>query len=276
MDSRRAHRADILAHYERADERGRLASGVGLLERLRTMELLHRYLPGPPARVADVGGGAGVYALPLAVESYEVHLVDPVPLHASQAQKSSERQAEHPLVSVSIGDARDLAYDGGTFDAMLLLGPLYHLTMGHDRLAALREGSRVLRSGGLLFAAAISRFASTYDGLVRDFLNDDAFRELVKRDVRDGQHRNPHNLPHYFTTAFFHRPEELSQEVIEVGLSLEGVFAIEGPGSWLQDVERWLNNAARREVLLDAIRRVELEPSLLGASAHLLAVARRP
>ena len=159
---------------------------------------------------------------------------------------------------------------------MLLLGPLYHLTEREDRLQALRETRRVLRPGAPVFAAAISAFASTYDGLRYGLLGEPEFEAIVERDVREGQHRNPAGRPEWFTTAFFHRPEELREEIAEAGLELEALLAVEGPGTTLADVDAWLDDPDRRGVLLRAIRRVEAEPSLLGASAHLLAVARRP
>src|ERR687894_951198 len=119
--------AEIRAHYEEGAERERLhRSGAGRLEYLRTRELLARYLPPAPATVLDVGGGAGVYALPLAREGYSVHLIDPVPLHADQARVTSALQRDAPLASAEVGDARRLMYDDNSVDAVLLLGPLYH------------------------------------------------------------------------------------------------------------------------------------------------------
>ena len=79
---------DMGAYYDRGTEQGRLADW-GRLEFLRTRELLARFLPAPPATVLDVGGAAGAYALPLAAEGYEVHLLDPVALHVEQARAAS-------------------------------------------------------------------------------------------------------------------------------------------------------------------------------------------
>src|SRR5437870_12160483 len=80
---------EVLAFYARGLEDRRLRGEEGLLERYRTQELLLRYLPPPPAVVLDVGGGPGHYALWLAALGYEVHLVDPVPLHLEQARRRS-------------------------------------------------------------------------------------------------------------------------------------------------------------------------------------------
>jgi ubiquinone/menaquinone biosynthesis C-methylase UbiE len=170
---------------------------------------------------------------------------------------------------------RRLRCDDDSVEAVLLLGPLYHLTSRDDHLQALREAYRVVRPGGVVAAAAISRFASTFDGLLRGFLEDPGFEEIVERDVREGQHRNPTGRLEWFTTAYFHHPEELRDEVIEASFKVEVLVGIEGPGWVMPDLDSWLEDTPRRSRLLDAIRRVETEPSLLGASAHILVVGRR-
>jgi ubiquinone/menaquinone biosynthesis C-methylase UbiE len=264
---------EIASHYASVSEQQRL--GPWNLERVRTWELLGRHLPPTPAVVLDIGGAAGVYALPLAAQGYQVHLVDPMALHVQQALQASAEQPATPLASATIGDARQLGHPDASVDAALLFGPMYHLTNRADRIRALGEARRVLRPSGVLAAAAISRFASTLDGLLRGYLDEPAFETIVERDVREGQHRNPTGRPEWFTTAHFHLPEELGQEVTEAGLRLHAVFAVEGPAWMLPDIEQRLADPARRERVLAAIRRVETQPSLLGASSHLIAVAHR-
>ena len=110
----------------------------------------------------------------MAAGGYSVHLIDPVPRLVAEAERRS-RLAERPLTSCRIGDARALELAADTADIVLLLGPLYHLTEPSDRGQALRELKRVLKPGGWLFAAAISRYASALDGLARDLLDDPHF-----------------------------------------------------------------------------------------------------
>ena len=196
-----------------------------------------------------------------------------MPLHVAQAEEASRARPTHPLASCAVGDARALGRPDDSADAVLLLGPLYHLTDRADRLEALREARRVLRPGGTLVAAAISRFASALDGLRGGYLDDPVFAAIALRDLADGQHRNPTGHPAYFTTAFFHRPDELRQEVTDAGLTSVQLLAVEGPAWLLQDFDAHWDNPGRRERLLDVVRRVEADPSLLGASAHLLAIA---
>jgi ubiquinone/menaquinone biosynthesis C-methylase UbiE len=265
---------EIAGHYAVVPERERLAD-AGNLERVRTWELLTRHLPGPPAVVLDVGGGAGVYALPLAARGHQVHLVDPVALHVEQALAASREQAGAPLASATVGDARRLDQPDAGVDAVLLLGPLYHLTERADRVRALAEARRVVRPGGVVVAAAISRFASTVDGLARGRLDEPGFAAIVERDLSDGQHRNPTRRPEWFTTAYFHLPDELAGEVADAGLRLRALLAVEGVGEFAADAAERLADPDRRERLLEVVRRVEAEPSLLGASPHILAIAGR-
>jgi SAM-dependent methyltransferase len=214
--------------------------------------------------------------LPLAKEGYSVYLVDPIPLHIEQATAASVAQPEALLAGVELGDARSLSQEDESVDAVLLLGPLYHLTLRDDRIQTLREAWRVVRPGGVVVAAAISRFASTIDGLLRGFLLDPEFEAIVEHDVQEGQHRNPTERPEWFTTAYFHLPEELRGEVKEAGYTVEALVGIEGPAWAVPDLDACLEVPRRRVKLLAAIGRVEAEPSLIGASAHLLVVGRRP
>jgi ubiquinone/menaquinone biosynthesis C-methylase UbiE len=266
--------AEVLAHYDTRLEQGRLFRGAGELERARVQDLLTRTLPPAPATVLDVGGGAGAHALWLAARGYEVHLVDAMPLHVEQACAAS-RGAERPLASVALGDARELPWPDQHADAVLLFGPLYHLVERPERLRALREARRVARPGGLVFAAGVSRFASLLDGLRRGRLVDPLFRDIVTRDLLDGQHRNPTGDPAYFTTTFFHHPDELRAEMTDAGLRVERMVGAEGP-AWLaagfDDV--WAD-VTQREFLLDTLRSIEEEPMVVAASAHPVGIGRR-
>lgn len=266
---------EVLAYYSRGLESDRLSAGAGSLEFARTRALLERYLPPPPATVADVGGGPGRYAVWLAECGYQVHLVDPVPLHIEQARAATRDRNTAPLASAEVGDALALWLPDASAAAVLLLGPLYHLSEQADRLRALSEARRVCRPGGVIFASGISRFASTLDGIRGGYLEDPAFAALAASDVGDGQHCNPTDNPAYFTTAYFHRPEELAAECAVAGLTHEATLAVEGPGWLLHDLDERLAAEPRRSALLAALGRLENEPTLLGVSAHLLAVARR-
>jgi SAM-dependent methyltransferase len=264
----------IRAYYDRAPEESRLETGAFRLEELRSRELILRHAPELPAVVLDVGGAAGVYAFWLAERGYDVRLFDAVPRLVDVARKRNEH-APHRLTSCSVADARALPQPNESAELVLLLGPLYHLVHEHDRQTALSEVIRVLRPGGVLIAAGISRFASALDGLARELLGDAEFSRIVERDLLDGHHDNPTQRLDYFTTAYFHRPEDLRREVIDAGFEVEGLYGVEGPGWIFPDVVERLNDPERREIILRVARMVESEPSVLGCSAHLIVVGRK-
>lgn len=256
--------AAIRDYYSRGGEVERLNDGRGRLEFLRTQDLLRRLLPPAPARVLDVGGGAGVHARWLAADGYRVRLVDPVPLHVEHA-------GAIPGVDAVVGDARRLAEPGAGYQATLLLGPLYHLPERQDRVTALAEAARVTAPGGIVAAATISRYAGLYDTLLRGRYLEPDVRRITDAGVTTGVHE-PFDRD-LFTLAYLHHPDEIPGEFADAGLARAARYAIEG-GAWLfADRDGWLDGDDRTATLLDALRSVEQEPTLFGISSHLLTVA---
>jgi ubiquinone/menaquinone biosynthesis C-methylase UbiE len=266
---------EIVGHYQRIDEDSRIRRGFGRLELIRTQEILRRYLSAPPLEILDVGGGTGVHAEWLAADGHAVHVVDLVDRHVASVRRHAPDVPRVGRVSAEVGDARALPVEDASFDAALVFGPLYHLTERDDRLRALREARRAVRPGGSIFVAAISRFASLFDGLARGFLFEPSFEEIVRRDLEEGQHRNSSGRPEWFTTAYFHHPDELTTEAEAAGLDVVEVVGVEGLAGWLPHLaERWADERERDTILFSA-RAVESEPTLRALSAHLIMVTRR-
>ena len=261
-------RDHVVDHYESIREEDRITSGLGQLELVRTQQILRRCLPPCPATVLDVGGATGVHARWLAEDGYRVHVVDVTPRHVEQVTA----QLRDLGVTAELGDARALSADDDAYDVVLVLGPLYHLQEPGDRLTALREARRVARRNGLVAVAAISRFASLFDGLQRDFLFDPEFRDIVERDLVDGRHENPNNRPHWFTTAYFHRADELRAEAEAAGIDVDGVFGVEGMAAWMAHLDDPWSTDEGRATIVESARVIENEPSLMGLSAQLLLV----
>jgi SAM-dependent methyltransferase len=261
---------ELLAHYAQGLERNRLDDLKGALEFERTKEILLRRLPDPPAEVADVGGGPGRYALWLAELGYQVQHRDLVPLHVEQL-----REAHGHGVHTQVGDACDLDLADACVDAVLLLGPLYHLRERPERLQVLREARRILRPGGPVFAAAISRWAPRLSGVVFERLHErqPEILALLPNIERTGV--LPAVTPNGFS-GYVHRPHELAIEVTESGLELEQLTGVEGMPLASVDIQARLEDPLGWQVLLEAARAVEHTPELLGLSPHLIATAHRP
>ena len=268
-------RMNVLSYYEEFDERSRLTKGAGLLEFFRMQEIIGRFAPPPPGTVLDVGGGPGMYSCWMASLGYEVHLIDPVSKHLQQAREASASQPRHPLASVSEGDARALDYPSDSVDLLLLMGSLYHLPEREQRLLALREAHRVLKKDGILVATAVSRFALLIDVLMDGDIDDPSYSPMLHDNLSGGRYEPDSHSYRHFTTSFFHRPEELEEEVSEAGLCQRGLYSVQGPGEYARDLEARLSEPARRGQLLELIRLVEEERTLMGMASHLVIVAEK-
>jgi SAM-dependent methyltransferase len=270
MAEDRVHEA-MRAYYQRAEEAARLDEPKGELEFERTKEIVLRHLPPPPATVADIGGGPGRYALWLAGLGYQVVHRDLMPLHVQQL---TDAAAGDPRITSQVADARALDLVTASADAVLLLGPLYHLPRRADRVQALAEAARVVRPGGPVFAAVISRWAARIDGILRARLYQvySQAEPVVESSERTGQLAPLH--PGSFT-CYTHRPRQLGAEVSASGLRLAELVCVEGPAYLLDDLGPRLADPRDREVVMQTARALERVPELIGLGPHLLATAYR-
>ncbi|WP_245805107.1 methyltransferase domain-containing protein [Amycolatopsis australiensis] len=205
-----------------------------------------------------------MHAAWLAADGHSVHLIDLVPAHAARA-------ATLPGVTASAGDARALAAADSSADAVLLLGPLYHLVDVADRARALAEARRVLRPGGLLAAAGISRYLSLLETGAAGTLTADVagpVGQVIETGAYDGHIG--------FVPTHWHTATELREEVAAAGFPGPEVFGVEGPAWPALDAAGTGAFPDRARSALRAARLVERDPRLIDASAHLLAVAYRP
>lgn len=256
------------AYYALGQEQDRLDDPKGALEFARTQEILLRHLPPPPAVVADIGGGPGRYAIWLADLGYTIEHRDLMPLHVEQLAAVARRS-----IRTAVADARDLDLPDGSADAVLLLGPLYHLTERADRVRALREAARVVRRGGVVFAAAISRWAPRLDGVVTEQLYRGVPESLDELAGVEATGELPPVIPDGFC-GYTHRPDELVAEIRDARLEVVDLVGVEGmplPGTEMADRRA---DPTDWQVLLEAARAVERVPELLGLSPHLICTAR--
>jgi len=239
-----------------------------------TMRALRDHLRPPPARVLDCGGGPGRFAIELARLGYEVTLFD---LSAENLRLARQRSAEVgvEITTYAHGTATDLSrYPDGAFDAVLLMGPLYHLLEADSRQRALDEARRILSSGGVLFAALITRYAP-----IRYYAaHDPAW--IVTSPQELGQFLEqgavpPKGEPGSGFVAYFARPEEIRPLLRGAGYEVRAVLGVEGLVSMIEgQINALQGEAWERWVELNY--RIASDATLHGGVEHLLAVAVRP
>jgi ubiquinone/menaquinone biosynthesis C-methylase UbiE len=251
----------LVSYYSNKPETTRLTeSKTGQLELTRTRDILSDNLPTPPAVVIDVGGGTGVHASWLAEKGYKVTLIDPVPSQINIAKSNT-------TYTSMVGDARKLDLQDNSADAVLLLGPLYHLDKKEDRLLAISEARRVLKPNGVLIAAAISRFA----GLM-DFGSTGRLTPEVVANWNETLKTGVHNTDNGFTDAYFHLPEEFKTEVESAGIKNVRLSGIEGP-CWI--IARDDVSSEGYEAVLLCARTLANDLDLIAASSHFMAIGTK-
>lgn len=269
MAKAKQHKLDpaLEKFYSEGNEQERLSSSR--LEKDRTLQILRKLLPSAPATILDIGGAAGVYAFLLAEMGYEVHLIDPIALHIQQA-KDTAKKSKLRLASYSVGDARQLEQKDNSVDVVLLLGPLYHLIKEEDRYKALQEAYRVLKPGGTLFAAAITRFASFMDAMHKKVVTFKS--KVIEHELKTGVHEK---ISEGFSFAYLHHPNELKDEIQKNGFENVTIRAIEGPVWDKHSIEALAQNQEEWEKVLMFLEQIETEETILGASAHIMGIARK-
>lgn len=268
--------SEIYDFYENGAEIGRLERGLGIVEAARTKELLTRLLR-QQGKVCDVGGGIGYYSDWLAGRGYDVTMIELAPAAVEYALAHQT----HPYRAL-VGNALDLSpIADASMDAVLLMGPLYHLLNENDRLRALSEARRILKPGGTLIAAGISKFSSatwalSVYGMANDFIEDPVYFEMLRGELTTGEHHRPKEYPRFIAEAYFHEPAGLAAEIAKAGFVSPALYAIEGV-IWITPAlqEKWETEKGR-EALLSLVRMTEQEPSVLGMSPHFLAAAVKP
>ncbi len=238
-----------------------------------TLRALTEYLPPAPATILDVGGGPGRYAIALSKLGYAVTLLD---LSQSNLTMAQEKAVEAGISFADLLHGNALALPeltGGPFDAVLLMGPLYHLLEKTERKTAVSQAYQVLKPGGLIFAAFITRWAG--------------IRDMAAKGYPEWILENPHKLitlletgknPAFpgskFPNSYFAHPNDVLPLMVEEGfeklalLGCEGVVAgHEGHVNAL-DGELW-------QQWVELNYQLGHEPSLFGASDHLLFVGRK-
>lgn len=245
-----------------------------------TCRVLADHLPPPPGRVFDIGGGPGRYSLHLTRLGYRVTLLDLSQRCLDLAMEKAIAEGIYlpqPIQGNAVA-LPDNALDAGEnfndlFDAVLLMGPLYHLLAVADRQAAVREAFRVLRPGGLIFASFLTRFAPLRDLAIHSpawiTQHPERYRQLLESGL------NPAHEASTFPDSYFAHPDEIEPLMSSGGFAMEAIQGCEGLVAGHEDAI----NAVTGELWdswVELNYRMGREASLFGASDHLLYVGSKP
>jgi len=263
--------SDIAASYDGGVEEEHSRLERHKLEYDVTWRYLTRHLPRVGS-ILEIGAATGRYTLPLCRLGYDVTAVD---LSAALMEKCRRRLAAEQLPGQPrfvVADARDLhSVAGAEFDAVLLMGPLYHLVVEQDRRQALQQAIDRLRTGGLLFSAFLSRLGTLGD-MIKNMPEWIARREEVRCLLEKG--RRPDDQPRGGFRGYFARVSEITALHEPLGIQTVVLAGVD-PVISADDESYNKLQAPQRDLWLDLLFEVSTDPTILGASRHLLYIGRK-
>jgi S-adenosylmethionine-dependent methyltransferase len=262
---------DITAYYNNEPEREDNRLERHQLEYDLTWHYLIQYLP-LQGRILEIGAATGRYTLGLAKSGYVLTAFD---MSESLLEIGRKRILDAELekqVSFILGDARDLsAIENKDFDAVLLMGPLYHLVEEADQVAALREAANHLTAGGVLVSSFISRFGILGD-LLRNLPDWIENRAEVQNILDIG--KNPDHIPGSGFRGYFAKISEIIPLMEGIGFETLTLAAVE-PAISSDDESYNRLQGTQRKLWLDLFYKISTEPSIIGASRHILYIGKK-
>jgi SAM-dependent methyltransferase len=135
------------------------------------LEIIRRHFPAAPARILDLGCGAGRTTVGLESRGYDVEAIDLSQDLVEEAQQRVTRSRVHLM------DARHLAFSDNSFDAALFsFNGLDCVYPTAERLRVLAEVHRVLRPGGIFYYSGHNGLGAWYPR------PGDTFKKAMKRN----------------------------------------------------------------------------------------------
>lgn len=238
------------------------------------LHFLSRYLP-PEGRIVDIGGGPGRYTVALARRGYRMTLVDAAARNIEWAkQKCASAGVIDRIDGFFVQDARHLAlFDDASFDAVLCMGPLYHLQRNEDRQRCLAECHRIQKANSPIFLTALPRMS-----YIRDALRAGTFLDSVRDHaaaIEEIQWQG-YSMHAQLPNIYFCDPAEIPAQLRRAGYDCLEIASTHGFVSFFDDqVNLAAADAQVWNRLLQWIIDSCTDPAALSAADHLFAVGRK-
>jgi S-adenosylmethionine-dependent methyltransferase len=262
--------SDIRAYYSTQVEKEEIRLERHQLERDITLRYLKDYLP-PTGKILELGAATGAYTLWMAQRGYTVVAVDLTPSLLQRCQERLVEAGVESLVDCRLADARELTeVPEMDFDAVLLMGPLYHLVLLEDRQRAIQQAYRRMKPGGMLFSSFISRY-----GLFGDLMNNVPEWIVEQKDVRSILTRGyDDDHPRGGFRGYFSTASEITPLHESVGFTTV-IMAGSEPCISSNDESYNRLEGEYRQLWLDVLYEISREPSMVASSRHLLYIGRK-
>lgn len=263
---------NIIDFYENYDEESRLTTGKAKrIEFVTTTHLLNQYIKSNH-KIIELGAGTGVYSFYYATKGCRVIATDISPHHIEIINKKLYQREEKLNLVAKVANATDLSeFENESYDVVLCLGPMYHLTEEKDRVQCIKECKRILKRGGLIALAYLNKhFVINYVMKKKsNFITQNFIDKILNTGViRTGEKEC------FWTDAFFTNQDEIESFTAKLDLEIVDHIATDGISPLLNDAidciseeqyKAWINYH------LNSCR----DRSIMGLSNHGLLLARK-
>ena len=266
----------VTAYYDVFNEWGRLDAPEGRLEFEICMPIITKHL-FQNAEVLDLGGGPGRYTIELAKMGFTLHLADLSQTLLNQAKTKIDELGLKNIKSITQVNATDLSnYPSYSFDAVLLFGPLYHLTNENERLSCVKEVQRVLKPQGLVFASYIPYLTGAIGVAAWMFyFSDQVSVETLNRVFANGIFNN--NANRGFQEGYYPPSDEIVSLFSQNGFSKVLLRSIRGWGHTREEQIYKLKeeNPQKYEAVIDLINKTANDPSIIEMCSHAIYIGKK-
>lgn len=260
----------VVESYENYREEDRLTTNnARKIEFITTIRAFNEIFPAK-AKILDCASGTGIYSFYYAEKGYDVTAMDITPRHIEIINHKLKNKVYN--MKTFVNDATDLRmFENETFDIVLCMGPIYHLTEKSMREKCLSECIRVLKTGGVLAVAYISRFYVFPYVAISDkkYLNEALAETLIETGVIN------HDDPNCFwTDSYYSIPEEMEEDLKKFNLGIVDHLATDGFSPFLKEKIDCMSDEEFK-IWCNYHYTVCRQKSILGASNHGLIIGRK-
>jgi ubiquinone/menaquinone biosynthesis C-methylase UbiE len=248
------------------------------IEFLVNFHYITQYLP-KEGRILDNGAGPGKYSMELAKMGLQVTLTDLTPKLVSIAQKkASEQGIYESFDGFYVADAQNLSQlEDSSFDASLMLGPMYHLQKNEGRIRAINELHRVTKKNGYVFVA----FRSRINHMIYSLMNPNHWKpndnfDSINNFMETGIFN--HSDEHRFTGAYFYHLDDIKPFMESNGFQTIDLIGSTNVGALLNEgqLNHWKEKDNKEYTkFINLLIQTAKDPSVLGMSSHLLYIGRK-
>jgi S-adenosylmethionine-dependent methyltransferase len=262
---------DIRQYYDDSVEKEDSRLERHQLEHDMTWRYLDKYLPRR-GKILEIGCATGAYTIPLAKRGYQVTAIDFSSQEVELCRQKVKAEKLGEKVSCIVADGRDLSGITDTdYDAALIMGPLYHLMEEEDRKTVLKQVCRRLKNGSLVFSTFISRYGIWGD-IIHDIPDYTRLPEESRSIIERGRNTDLAYKKGSFR-GYFAASDEILKLHEQTGFGKIALAGIETAG--LRDEYYNPVKGKQRELWLDLFFSISTEPSIIGASNHILYVGEK-